>query len=650
MKNFLLLLFLFSIISLNSQTIIDENFENGLPDGWTLDGGWKLGTTTSLKSDYFNFGDNSTKFIGTNDDAAGANGHGDGKIITDFVDLSSTPNVLLSFSLYYFNANYKSKGQETLEVLYSEDGTTWTKMVGIETFYLWNNYYYDISSFVGGKNVKLAIEYKDGNNWNYGAGVDNFNLSVQPDYFALAFPPSKEFKQIEKRGDVQSFEAKMEYYGKETLKNYKLVYTIDSETEKEIKGNTDLSPNSSYTFEIPGFILGEHTLHSKLVLNDTTEIEIDDKECLIYPPVPNFQRTDVDGKPHDIYAELKAGKKVMIDFFASWCNPCKESTPLISEVWKDHDSSSENFQVYGMTTDRNDDDAKIKGLDWGGEYPAFGYGKENRVFATLYDGKYGENAIPLFVMVCPDKEDPAFSSVSWSQTGYSKNTLKDKIEEAITGCGVAVEKTVEYEKDSILVYTSSEKEPALHIQMKNESDSTKKIYWKIIKSKFNPSWSTQVCDNNGLCYNFNVDVAPKPTIINAGQTEELKLTFYFKDIEDKGELILEIYDNKELTNLVDILPIEINVDFPVATSDLGADKIMIAPNPASEFFKLSTTKGISQIDVYNLVGNKVKSFTNINSRDFDISDLRNGMYMINIIGNQNNSLRVLKLNISKDRP
>lgn len=639
-----------SIFSLTSQVIVDENFDNGLPSGWSVDGGWKLGTTASLKSDYFNFGNNTTKFIGTNDDALGASGHGDGKISTNLIDFTNYPNVLLAFDLYYFNANYGGDGQETMKVLYSEDGNNWTEITSIETFYIWRTFYFDISSFVGGKTAKIAIQYKDGNNWNYGAGVDNFKISAQPDYFAVAFPPSTDFKQIENRGDDKSFNVAMEYYGKETLSNYKLIYSIDDTEEKEIVGTTDLISNSSLTFEVPGFELGKHILHSKVVLNDDMIVDIEDKECSVFPPVPNFQRTDVDGNAHDIIADLKGGKKVMIDFFASWCNPCKESTPLISSVWESHNYGSEDFQVYGITSDRDDDDDKIKGLNWGGKYPTFGYGFENRVFYSLFNDKFGENSIPFFVMICPNKEDPAFSSVTWTQSGYNASTLKNKIETAITGCGIELEKNVEFVKDSILVNTTSEKETVLHIKMKNTGDTIRKIYWRLVKEVFNHSWSTQICDNNDVCYPYNVDNAPKPSIVDAGKTEELKLTILYGDIEDKGKIIVEIYDNKDFTNLVDILPIEINVDFPVATSNLGLDNIKIAPNPASNLFRISNTKDVSKIEIYSLVGKKIKTITNINTNGYDISDLRNGIYMISIIGKDNKVIKALKLNVTKSRP
>ena len=46
--------------------------------------------------------------------------------------------------------------------------------------------------------------------------------------------------------------------------------------------------------------------------------------------VPDFDFTDFSGKKRK-FSEFK-GKVVLIDFWATWCGPCKESLPLIDRV------------------------------------------------------------------------------------------------------------------------------------------------------------------------------------------------------------------------------------------------------------------------------------------------------------------------------
>ena len=68
-------------------------------------------------------------------------------------------------------------------------------------------------------------------------------------------------------------------------------------------------------------------------------------------PAGDFSFVDLEGKP--VTAQSLAGKVVVLDFWASWCEPCRKSLPLIEEVYqqfKDNDKvaflavSVDNFE------------------------------------------------------------------------------------------------------------------------------------------------------------------------------------------------------------------------------------------------------------------------------------------------------------------
>ena len=68
--NFYLTLLLAFCVSVAGAQVLQEDFEAGVPDGWTFDGGWEHGDAASVSSQYFNPPDH-TKFMAVNDDGAG---------------------------------------------------------------------------------------------------------------------------------------------------------------------------------------------------------------------------------------------------------------------------------------------------------------------------------------------------------------------------------------------------------------------------------------------------------------------------------------------------------------------------------------------------------------------------------------------------
>jgi thioredoxin 1 len=49
---------------------------------------------------------------------------------------------------------------------------------------------------------------------------------------------------------------------------------------------------------------------------------------------------------------LKAGKPVLVDYWAEWCGPCKMIAPILDEAAKDY---GERLQIAKMNVDENPD-------------------------------------------------------------------------------------------------------------------------------------------------------------------------------------------------------------------------------------------------------------------------------------------------------
>jgi thiol-disulfide isomerase/thioredoxin len=67
--------------------------------------------------------------------------------------------------------------------------------------------------------------------------------------------------------------------------------------------------------------------------------------------LPDFTLADADGQPRSI--REWSGKALVINFWATWCPPCRRELPLLNRLHASH--AAEGFQVIGVAVDFRDD-------------------------------------------------------------------------------------------------------------------------------------------------------------------------------------------------------------------------------------------------------------------------------------------------------
>jgi cytochrome c biogenesis protein CcmG/thiol:disulfide interchange protein DsbE len=85
-------------------------------------------------------------------------------------------------------------------------------------------------------------------------------------------------------------------------------------------------------------------------------------------PAPDFSLTlfDTSGGGSFSNADL-AGQPAVVNFWASWCPPCKEEAPHLEQVWQEY--KDRGIVFLGIDVQDNDDDAKAFIGKYGITYP-----------------------------------------------------------------------------------------------------------------------------------------------------------------------------------------------------------------------------------------------------------------------------------------
>lgn len=90
------------------------------------------------------------------------------------------------------------------------------------------------------------------------------------------------------------------------------------------------------------------------------------KHELLNNPAPDFAGDSVNGKGKVALAHWK-GKVVLVDFWATWCEPCKKSFPKLEELRVKYASSG--FELVAISEDDEANGVKEFGANYGAKFP-----------------------------------------------------------------------------------------------------------------------------------------------------------------------------------------------------------------------------------------------------------------------------------------
>lgn len=197
----------------------------------------------------------------------------------------------------------------------------------------------------------------------------------------------------------------------------------------------------------------------------------------------------------------------------------------------------------------------------------------------------------------------------------------------------------------VLTGNPSNNDVNIHIEVKNNSSFDAFVLWERVVESAPQGWLTWICDKN-LCYLPTADACSptKPNILAPGEKMDFQIHVNPGSIEGVTPYQITFLDYEDPSIILGQVEGQVMISNTVSTkANPTATNLSVFPNPTTDYFQVSETSGLRFIEVFNIVGNKVRSFDAVPQKQYQVGDLPDGIYLVRLMTSSGKIIKTIRL-------
>lgn len=184
-----------------------------------------------------------------------------------------------------------------------------------------------------------------------------------------------------------------------------------------------------------------------------------------------------------------------------------------------------------------------------------------------------------------------------------------------------------------------------YIDVINTSSNEIGVHWTRSITNAPSTWQSWICDKNQCYLPFANNSSPsQPNMLAPGEKMEFQIHLNPASVEGTADFVYQLIDLDDPTNILATLSGSALISQTVSTkSPTAGANLTVFPNPTSDYFQVTDSPGMKFVEVYNIVGSKVKGFDAVPQKQYYIGDLTEGVYLVRMIASSGKVLKTVRV-------